>query len=100
MVSRDQFRGSCKIRVSNVPQQPATEHDYAIRCLSQNNGVLSGRVTDGVFRIALHPQIEDNAIYLEGRVEGASFRGKWFYQSFAGYNECGAFEARVDTKSP
>ena len=98
IAKRARFSGSCKIQVSELPEQPSSQEDYAIRCLSQNNSLLSGTVKDGVVRIELHPQVDDNTIYLEGTISGQSFRGKCFHQSFAGYKEFGAFEATVKTK--
>ena len=98
--SRTRFHGSCKIRVMEVPAQPSRQTEYALLCLSQNNGVLSGTVRDGVVRIELHPQVDDNTVYLEGKLNGQSFKGKCFYQSYAGYKEFGAFEAKTETNTP
>ena len=98
IAKRARFSGSCKIQVSELPEQPSTQEDYAIRCLSQNNSLLSGTVKDGVVRIELHPQVDDNTIYLEGTITGQSFTGKCFHQSFAGYKEFGTFEATAKSK--
>ena len=98
IAGRADFGGSCKIQVSEVPEKPYSQNDYAIRCLSQNNGVLSGSVRNGVVRIALHPLVWDNTVYLEGKLDEHSFKGKCFYQSYAGYMEFGAFEAGIETK--
>jgi hypothetical protein len=92
------FSGSCEIQVSQPPEQPSSEEDYAIRCLSQNNGLLSGTVKDGVVRIELHPQIDDNTIHLEGTINGQLFNGKCFYQSYAGSKEFGTFETKIENK--
>ena len=94
-----EFTGTCRIRVLHVPQQPKTELDHALRCLSQNDGKLSGRITNGVIRIELGPQVDDNTVYLQGRLEEGTARGKWSYQSFAGFTECGTFEATVGTSA-
>ncbi|MHC4398963.1 MAG: M56 family metallopeptidase [Planctomycetota bacterium] len=100
MGDRTEFTGSCSIRVPDVPEMPTTQLDYAIRCLSQNDGTLSGRVTDGVIRIALHPQADDDTIYLEGQLAEGSFNGRWYYQSYAGYKEFGVFHAKTEDRPP
>jgi len=89
-----QFTGSYEIDVTEVPKKPSSQDDYAIRCLSQNNGVLSGSVKDGVIRIGLHPGVMDNNVYLEGELGEQLLKGKCFYQSYAGYKPFGTFEAK------
>ena len=89
------FRGACAIKVLDIPAQPSTQQDYAFRCLSQTNGKLSGRLKNGSIRIALQPETEDNTVYLEGQLAKQTFKGKWYYQSYAGYQECGPFDANV-----
>ena len=92
------FNGSCNIQVLEVSDNPSSQRDYALRCLSQNNGVLSGTVRDGVVRIELHPQADDNTIYLEGTINGQLFNGKCFYQSYAGSKDFASFEAKIEEK--
>jgi hypothetical protein len=71
-----------------------------LRCLSENDGSLSGVVADGVVRIALHPQADDHAVYLEGSMEEGVLKGRWLYQGYAGDKECGRFEARAGEAEP
>lgn len=87
-----------KLGVSEVPDNLFSQRDYALRCLSQNNGILSGTVKDGLVRIELHPQVDDSTIYLEGAINGQLFNGKCFYQSFAGSKDFGTFEAKAEDK--
>ena len=87
------FTGAYEIDVTKVTKKPSSQDEYAIRCLSQNTGVLSGSVKDGVIRIGLHPGVEDNNVYLEGELDEQLFTGKCFYQSYAGYEPFGTFEA-------
>ena len=93
LASISQFTGAYEIDVTEVPKKPSSQDDYAICCLSQNNGVLSGSVKDSAIRINLHPQVEDSNVYLEGELTGQLFKGKCFYQSYAGYELFGTFEA-------
>ena len=93
LASISQFTGAYEIDVTEVPKKPSSRDDYAICCLSQNNGVLSGSVKDSAMRINLHPQVKDGNVYLEGELTGRLFKGKCFYQSYAGYEPFGTFEA-------
>ena len=86
--------GRCEITVPNPPAKPATRLEYALVCFSQNTGTFSGRMNDGHFRIDLAPQADDNTISLEGVLDGKRARGKWYYQSFAGYDEIGTWEGK------
>ena len=88
-----QFTGSYDIVVADVPEKPSSQHDYAILCLSQNKGAFSGGVGDSAIRINLHHQVKDSNVYLEGELNGQLFKGKCFYQSYAGYEPFGTFEA-------
>jgi hypothetical protein len=88
-----QFTGSYEIVVADAPEKPSSQHDYAILCLSQNKGAFSGSVRDSVIRINLHPLVKDANVYLEGKLTEQLFKGKCFYQSYAGYEPFGTFEA-------
>ena len=78
-----------------MPSEPSSQQDYALRCLSENNGTVSGSTKVGGIRIALHPLITDHTVYLEGRITAGTFKGKWYYQSYAGYDEFGSFDANA-----
>jgi hypothetical protein len=88
-----QFTGSYDIVVTDVPEKPYSQHDYAILCLSRKEGAFSGSVRDSVIRISLHPLVDDANVYLEGKLIEQIFKGKCFYQSYAGYEPFGTFEA-------
>ncbi|MHC4146703.1 MAG: hypothetical protein ACYSUD_18255 [Planctomycetota bacterium] len=94
IVSISQFTGAYEIDVTEVPKKPSSQDDYAICCLSQNNGVLSGSIKGGAVRINLHPHVDDANVYLEGELNGQLFKGKCLYQSYAGYKPFGTFEAK------
>lgn len=85
--------GVCKIAVTDAPFR-STSAAHGLACLAQNAGSFSGRMTKGRFRISLAPLIADNTISLEGEVGGDQAKGRWFYQSFAGYDEMGTFETK------
>ena len=91
--SISQFTGAYEIDVTEVLKKPSSRDDYAIRCLSQNNGVLSGSVKDSAMRINLHPHMKDSNVYLEGELDKQLCKGQCFYQSYAGYEPFGTFEA-------
>ena len=95
ITERARFSGSCTFQVPAVPDTPSSQRDYALLCLSKNNGTLSGTARDGVVRIELHPQADDNTIYLEGTINGEWFSGKFFHQSFPGSEYFGTFEAKI-----
>ena len=92
LASTNQFTGTYEIDVTETPENPSSQTDWAIHCLSQNNGVLSGSVKDRGIRINLHPQVKDSNVYLQGEFNGQLFKGKCFYQSYAGYELFGTFE--------
>ena len=98
MQSGNTFAGKSQIRVLEMPEQPSTERDHALRCLAQTNGKLSGRHKNGSIHIELHPQTDDNSITLEGQLWDQTLKGKWCYQNYAGKRECGTFEAKRETK--
>jgi len=86
------WAGSCRIAaVPNPPATPTTRIKHALACLARSTGSFSGRISDGVFKITLDPQAEDDAIRLEGVLKGNQAKGKWFYESYAGNDEMGTF---------
>ena len=91
---RSHFAGAWKIRVSEVPSEPSSQQDYALLCLSQDDGALRGTVKADAIRINLHPGFDDRNIYLEGQLNDGRFRGQWYYASYAGYEEFGSFEGQ------
>ena len=91
LISR--FTGSYEIVVTELPKKPSRQHDYAILCLSQNNGTFSGSVRDSVIRMNLHPLVKDSNVYLEGTLNAELFKGTCLYQSYYGYEPFGTFEA-------
>jgi len=93
IASTSEFTGACEINITEVPKNPSSQDDYAICCLSEKIDVLSGSVEDSVIRIVLHPRVDDGDVYLEGKLTGQLFKGKCFYQNFAGYEPFGTFEA-------
>ncbi len=88
-----QFTGSYEIVVTELPEKPSSQHDYAILCLSRNNGTFSGSVRDSVIRMNLHPLVKDSNVYLEGTLNADLFKGTCLYQSYYGYEPFGTFEA-------
>jgi hypothetical protein len=88
-----QFTGSYEIVVTELPKKPSSQYDYALLCLSRNNGTFSGSVRDSVIRMNLHPLVEDSTVYLEGTLNADLFKGTCLYQSYYGYEPFGTFEA-------
>jgi hypothetical protein len=88
-----QFTGSYEIVVTELPKKPSNQLDYAVLCLSHNNGAYSGRVGDGVIRLNLHPLAKDGNVYLEGTLGADSFKGTCLYENYYGYLPFGTFEA-------
>ncbi len=93
MAAASQFAGSYEIVVTELPAKPSSQQDYAILCLSRNNGTFSGSVRDGFIRINLHPLVIDSNVYLEGALNADSFKGTCLYQNYYGYEPFGTFEA-------
>jgi hypothetical protein len=90
------FNGACTILVSDIPEKPSSQKEYAILCLSHNEGKFSGTSRDGIVSINLNPGVKDGNIYLEGEVNKQLFKGKCIYQSYAGYENFGTFESKAD----
>lgn len=93
MAATSQFTGSYEIVVTALPKKPSSQHDYAILCLSQNEGAFSGSVRDSVIRLNLHPLVDDSNVYLEGTLDADLFKGTCHYQNYYGYEPFGTFEA-------
>lgn len=93
LASISQFTGSYEIVVTALPAKPSSQHDYAILCLSRNEGAFSGNVRDSVIRMNLHPLVEDSNVYLEGTLNADLFKGTCLYQNYYGYEPFGTFEA-------
>lgn len=90
-----QFTGSYEIVVTELPEKPSTQHDYAILCLSKNEGQFSASVRDRTIRMNLHPQVDDSNVYLEGTLNADLFKGTCLYQSYYGYEPFGTFKAEA-----
>ena len=90
------FTGTYEIVVTELPAKPSTQHDYAILCLSNNEGEYSATVRDSLIRINLHPGVDDSNVYLEGTLSADRFKGTCLYQNYYGYEPFGTFEAEAE----
>jgi hypothetical protein len=93
MAPVSQFTGSYEIVVTDLPERPSSQQEYAIHCLSQTDGAFSAKIRNSVIHINLHPLVIDGNVYLEGTLHEQLFKGKCFYQSYAGYEPFGTFQA-------
>lgn len=56
-------------------------------------GDLVGSIDKGEIYIDLNPNMNDNNVILQGKIEGRRFHGRWRYSGFAGPIGEGTFEA-------
>ena len=56
-------------------------------------GDLFGSIDKGEIDINLNPNMNDDNVYLRGKIEGKRFHGTWIYSGFIGAISQGTFEA-------
>jgi hypothetical protein len=59
----------------------------------EGSGAMVGSIKEGELIINLNPNISDANVYLQGRVEGKKYQGKWTLRGEGGTINEGTFEA-------
>ncbi len=84
-VESNRIKGKWQLRAIGSPDKIGPQ---------RGDGELEGEINPDGLRINLNPSMNDNNVYLSGKMEGSRFHGTWSFSGFAGAINQGTFEAQ------